>query len=62
MAKKNTIPGSLPCDTECEPEVILESMRESQRLAIQQLHELKTEANMENLDGFYGLIKEQENK
>jgi hypothetical protein len=42
--------------------VMQESIRESQRRAVKQLRELKTEPAMRNLDGFYSRIKEQENE
>jgi len=61
MEKKNIL-LSLPGTTERENRIIQECMRESQRRAVQELLKRKTEPTMRNLDGFYSLIKEQENK
>lgn len=61
MAKKNILPP-LPCTTERESRIIQECMRESQRRCVQELKKLKTEPTMHDFDGFYSLIKEQENK
>ena len=48
--------------TERELKVIQEVMRESQRMAVQELLKRKTEPTMHNLDGFYSLVKKQQNK
>ena len=62
MTRRKLILQSLPCSTEQEKQLIQEIMRESQRRAVQEMLELKTEPTMRNLDGFYTRIKEKDNR